>query len=1176
MNLYLYQKLSKSLFLFFISLFPLILSATDLDRVSLTQNEQRWIANHHEVIVGVGPDWAPFDFVSSDGNYSGIANDYLNLISGYTGLKFKCVVDQWSHNLEKIKKREIDLLDAVYYSDERDTYMSFTHSYLEILDYFYIRDDLNIKTLKDLDGKTVAIPKGYAHADDIRKEFPKIKILTVKNFSESIDAVLEKRADMLFDTQIALSYKLEQDGIRDIIPFHSYRKHGLTKLYMSSYKGNDTLVSIVNKGLDAITKEQSREIYTKWVNPQVDKDSSQSSRVSFTDQEREWIKSHPKLTYSEVNWKPMSIIEDGTMKGIMAEYLDEITKQTGIAFEYVNAKSWPDVLEKFKKKQIDIIPGVGESDYESKLGLVSDVYANFPFVLVTKNNQSFISSLDELDGKSIAVPKYWTSYNYLKENKPNIKIIATNNIFEALDLVKSSKADAFLGHLAIGMYYVGTYYSHSLHIAGRVAYNFNHKILIQKEDKVLQSIINKVIDSMDEKRKLDIKEKWLHVAVNEVQDYTLLYQIISVFVLFLLGTFYWNRRLTREIRERKKIEKRLEREKENFKLLFEKVSNGNLIIQNGHFVNANDAALKMLGLKEIKTLLDSSPSNWSPEFQADGTSSSKKSLEYMCECLENGSSRFEWLHCDVEGREFWVDVGLTKIQYENSKAIYVVWHDINEQKSLHHKLLEAKRNAEAANKSKSEFLANMSHEIRTPMNAIIGFTELLNEQLTEPRLRAYTKTIQSAGNSLLTLINDILDLSKIEAGKLEIKRTPTNLFNLINEISSIFTMAVKNKGLELIVDVSQEIPESLLVDEVRLRQILFNLIGNAVKFTDEGFIKLSVKVFNVDEHLSKLDVEIEVEDSGIGIPQEQIEKIFNQFEQTEGQDSRKFGGTGLGLSISKRLSEMMGGKISARSKEEGGAIFRVELFHIDISSVIPQSIQDSSEDLETIVFEPARVLVVDDIQNNRELIIKNFENSALEIITADDGLEALNTFKEISPDLVLMDIRMPVMDGYEAAQEMKKISPITPIVALTASVMEGEHKKLQSKDFDGYLRKPVLKQELFKELSRFLAFEALESKSENNVEENFELSSKAKESLEEILESISSQIAPLHSKVSKTNNISDVEKFAKSVSLLAEEYEIEFLKNYSDNLFEAVDVFDILEIQKLTKEFPNLLEKLKV
>jgi len=1174
MSLSLSQKLNKSFFLFFLLSFISLFASSvesDVQKIQLSENEKLWIANHDEVIVGVGPDWAPFDFVNNDGDYSGIAKDYLDLISRKSGLKFKCEVDLWSHNLEKIKNKEIDLLDAVYYSKERDKYMSFTHSYLEVLDYFYVRDDLNISTLKDLDGKRVAIPKGYAHGDDIRKNFPNIKIITVNNFSESIDAVLEKRADMLFDTQIALSYKLEQDGIRNIVPFHSYRKHGLVKLHMSSYKGNKTLVSIINKSLDAVTKTEKSEIYNRWVNPQLHNTPRVKEGISFTKEEEKWIEEHPLLKYSEVNWKPMSIIENGTMRGIMAEYLKEITTKTGINFEYIKAKSWPEVLEQFKEKKIDIIPGIGESDYESKLGIVSNVYANFPFVLVTKNNKSFISSLDELDGKTIAVPKYWTSYNYLKEQKPNIKIIATKNIFEALDLVKNSKADAFLGHLAIGMYYVGTYYPSTLHIAGRVAYNFNHKILIQHEDKVLRSIINKVLSSMDERKNLDIRKKWLNVAVNELQDYTLLYQIISIFVLFLLATVYWNRRLSREIRERKNIEKVLKNEKENFKVLFEKVSNGNLIIQNAHFVNANDAALKMLGLRDMKVLLDSSPSSWSPEMQPSGLLSSEESVKYIEECLVNGSSRFEWLHHDVEGKEFWVDVGLTKIQYENQEAIYVVWHDINEQKSLHNKLILAKKSAESANKSKSEFLANMSHEIRTPMNAIIGFTELLNEQLTEPRLRAYTKIIQSAGNSLLTLINDILDLSKIEAGKLEITRTPTNLFNLINEISSIFTMSVKNKGLELIVEVAKDIPESLLIDEVRLRQILFNLIGNAVKFTDSGFIKLSVEIFNVDEHLSKLDLEIRVEDSGIGIPKTQLEKIFNEFEQTDGQDSRKFGGTGLGLSISKRLSQMMDGKISASSKEEGGAIFKVQLFHIDISSVMPQSLQNSSQNQESIVFEKAKVLVVDDIENNRELIIKNFENSALEIITANDGLEALKAFKEFSPNLVLMDIRMPNMDGYEAAKEMKKIST-TPIVALTASVMQSEHKKLKSRDFDGYLRKPVLKQELFNELSKFLAFETLVGQEKSEISENFELSENAKENLDAIMQTISSEIVPLHLKVLKTNNISDVEKFSKAVKTLASRYEIDFLNRYTEELFEAVDVFDILKIQNLVKEFNTLLK----
>ena len=253
MSLYQFQNYRQLLLVFLL----LSTSLFSYEKITnLDETEKKWVTQNSLVKVGVGPDWAPFDFVNSDGEYAGIANDYLTLISKKTGLEFELIVDEWNNNLEKIKNRDIDLLNALYKSEKREKYMEFSKPYLEILDYFYVRDDLNVTTLEDLNGKRVAIPEGYAHVDAIKKEFPKIKVVTVATFSESVDAVLENRADMLFDTQIALSYKLQQDGIRNIIPFKSYRKHGLMKLYMSSYKGNTALISIINKALDSVTKEK--------------------------------------------------------------------------------------------------------------------------------------------------------------------------------------------------------------------------------------------------------------------------------------------------------------------------------------------------------------------------------------------------------------------------------------------------------------------------------------------------------------------------------------------------------------------------------------------------------------------------------------------------------------------------------------------------------------------------------------------------------------------------------------------------------------------------------------------------------------------------------------------------------------------------------------------------------
>ncbi len=1063
MNLSLFQN-----FRFFLFFFLFFYTLSDASFV-LTKQEKEWISTHQHVKVGGGPDWAPFDFTNKDGIYKGIANDYLHLIEKRTSLKFDVIVDKWSNNLKKIKNHEIDLLGAVYYTKERTSFMDYTSPYFEMLDYFFIRDDLSAKTLKDLDGKIVAIPKGYAHEEIIKKDFPKIKVLSVETFLDAIDAVLQKKADILFDTYASLSYVLKKEGISNIVAFESYRGKNIMKLHMTTDKQKPILNSIINKALSDISENEKKVIYDKWLGKNI---YMIPDTFFLSDKENIWITEHPIVTYSEINWEPMSIIENNTMIGIMSEYLKKITDKTGIVFKYEKSSSWPEVIEKFKKGKIDIVPGVGASDYESSLGLTSISYANFPFVLVTKNSESFISSIDDLKGKSIAVPKYWTSYNYLKENKPEINIIPTKTVYEALDLVKESKAYAFLGHMAIGMHYVGTYYSNALHIAGKVDYDFKHKILIQKDNTILLGIINKVFKSISQREHIAIKDKWLHVEVKEAFDYTFLYQMAFLVLIFILGTLYWNRKLSHEIKVRKTIEQELGRKNRR----------------------------------------------------------------------------------------------LNKIVETNKQQQ-------QELVQLNTKLQDAKTSAENANKAKSEFLANMSHEIRTPMNAIIGFTELLNEQLEEPRLKSYVKTIQSASNSLLTLINDILDLSKIEAGKMQIHKSPTNIYKLADELGSIFSMNVQKKGLDLIIDVEKGIPESLLLDEVRVRQILLNLIGNAVKFTEHGFIKLIIIAKNVDKHNSKLDLEFTVQDSGIGIEKDQLRNIFDEFKQTDGQDTRKYGGTGLGLSISKRLISMMVGNITVDSIYGEGSSFCVSLYNIDISSVVQekQNNENFKKIMKHFVFKPAKILVVDDIEDNRELIIKNFLDTDIDVISANDGIEAIEKFNDEKPDLILMDIRMPNMNGYEAASKIKESANI-PIVALTASVMYDDYERLKDKNFDAYLRKPVLKENLFATLREFLEYDEIDISKLQEVE--YKLSKKTEANIDTILNKIDTEIKPILQKALKSNSISDVKTLALKIMDLALEYDIEFMKIYAQKLTNTIDSFDIIQMENLLKNFDDIEKKL--
>lgn len=490
--------------------------------------------------------------------------------------------------------------------------------------------------------------------------------------------------------------------------------------------------------------------------------------------------------------------------------------------------------------------------------------------------------------------------------------------------------------------------------------------------------------------------------------------------------------------------------------------------ETSRFIYANQEACLATGYSR-EELMRLKISDIDPQFPEDQWPDAWQRL------ISQRSITFEGFHKKASGQIYPVEITSNYFEFNGQGYNLGLARDITERKKVAAVLQEAKERAETANRAKTEFLANMSHEIRTPMNGIISMAHLIRMTALTEEQQEYMDSLQTSSQNLLSLISDILDISKVEAGKLELEKAAFSVRTTIGEVVASQRARISQKKLEIFTELDDGLPDVLLGDSLRLKQILLNLLGNAIKFTENGSINIVAQ--QSSRNNNQLVMRIMVADTGIGMSAEVLERIFAPFEQADSSTTRKYGGTGLGLSICRRLAELMGGRIWATSQPGSGSTFFVELPFVVHDQPAAAALDQGLDPELPLEVRPLTLLLAEDNQINARSMSAILTRFGHQVVTVVNGQEAFEQWHNSSWDCILMDIQMPVMDGVEATRLIRQaeqaLGSHTPVIALTAHAMQGDREWLMAEGFDGYAAKPVDIKSFLGELARVTVKDSL-------------------------------------------------------------------------------------------------------
>ncbi|MDF1881838.1 transporter substrate-binding domain-containing protein [Sulfurimonas sp. MAG313] len=671
----------------------------ETSNIELTREERAWI-DSHTVKIGV-EQWKPVVFSNTGKDIDGIGGEFTNKIIKNTGLKVEVINDNWDKLLKDFENKKIDLLPATYYTKRRAKFGLYSDAYFKMKDAVYLKEtNHDIKQLKDLEGKTLAIPKGYGTIDKLKKEFPKINLVLTKDLDDSIDRVLSGRVTAFYEGHIAAETKINDELIKGLKAI-SIRDFKAPTLHYFSNIDEPLLHSIIQKGLRSLTYQDKVEIISKWATSDID--------IVLADNEQKWLDKEQEVTYVfDPNWKPLEWKDDlENHTGIIADLIKLIETKSGINFVEVPVNSWDEAIKKVKTKEADMFSGIGETQERKEyVDFTKESLFSTPFVFVSRHGEDYLNGFSDTKDKRLAVTSNTTIEDKLKNSHSDIKFISFKTDEESFEKLINNEIDVFVVNAATARYYINNLGHKDLKIAYKTEYNLELKIALSKDSpKELLSIINKSIHAISKSELSNIFDKWTQAKVSHKTDWILIAKISGSIILILLFVLFNNRKLKQMVakktidienknRELLELSAGLEQEvdrqvrtikdsERKMKALYDAAPDAITIMLDGKWVDCNPATLKLFGFNDKKEFINKLPSDISPKMQPDGMLSRDKVFHAVEKAIELGSYQMEWEHIRFDnGKPFTCDVILAPMILEEKTHMYAMVRDISKRKAL--------------------------------------------------------------------------------------------------------------------------------------------------------------------------------------------------------------------------------------------------------------------------------------------------------------------------------------------------------------------------------------------------------------------------------------------------------------------------------------------------------------